>query len=442
MIQRKIKLFFAISALLFSNFSVFAQNNELSLKESLNIGLQNSSEIKIAESQLNISDAQVTKSASYLLPKLTLEGQYSYVDIFSPDKFQLGPLFAIPLENPVDVYGASISVQQPIFTGLRTWARKSAAEYGRQASLEELSLQKNKKALEIQIAFWSLYKAQKIMSLVKNNLNALEKHLAQTEQFFKNGLATENDVLKLKVQYQNVKLKLVDAENAVEITRTTFNKIIGLELYENTKIKTDETVITQSEYNYDELVNESANSRKELQILNYRKKASDKNITAAQSGWFPQIYAVGNIYDYNINSDNFPGGSQTLKLWTAGLGLSWDIWNWGRTSAETAIAKEQKFQIEKKYSLLKRNIAVEVYKYFLQHKSEKQKIEINKLAVESALLNYKITTNKYNLQIATSTDLIDAETGLLNAQINLTTAKADYAIVNVKLRFSAGQQVY
>jgi len=364
------------------------------------------------------------------------------VDIINAEKFQLGPLLSIPLENPLNVYGGSISIQQPLFTGLRTWAKKSAAEFGHKASLEELNLQKNKKALEIQIAFWSLYKAQKIKGLVENNLNALAKHLEQTEQFFKNGLATENDVLKLKVKFQNVKLKLVDAENAVAMARTTFNKIIGLELNDETKIKAGETVNTQTEYNYSELVNEAAKSRKELQILNYRKKASDKNITAAQSGWFPQIYAVGNFYDYKVSSDNFPNGSQTLKLWTAGLGLSWDIWNWGRNSAETEIAKEQKFQIEKNYGLLKRNIEVEVYKYYLQHKSERQKIEINKLAVESASLNYKITANKYNSQIATSTDLIDAETELMNAQINLTTAKADYAIVNVKLKFSAGQRVY
>ena len=342
MIRRKIKLFFTIAALLFANLSVSAQSSELSLKESLNIGLQNSSEIKIAESQLNISNAQITKAASYLLPKLTLEGLYNHVDIINPEKFQLGPLLAIPLENPIDIYGGSISIQQPLFTGLRTWAKKSAAEYGRKASLEELDLQKNKKALEIQIAFWSLYKAQKINGLVENNVNALEKHLEQTEQFFKNGLTTENDVLKLKVQLQNVKLKSVDAENAVAMARTTFNKIIGLELNDETKINAGETEISKTEYNYGELVNEAASNRKELQILNYRKKASDKNITAAQSGWFPQIYAVGNFYDYKVSSDNFPTGSQTLKLWTAGLGLSWDIWNWGRNSAETAIAKEQK----------------------------------------------------------------------------------------------------
>ncbi len=440
MIQRKIKIILA--ALLFANISVTAQSSELSLKESLNIGLQNSSEIKIAESQLKISDSQVTKATSYLLPKLTLEGLYNHVDIVSPDKFQLGPLFAIPLQNPINVYGGSVSIQQPLFTGLRTWAKKSAAEYGLKASEEELNLQKNKKALEIQIAFWSLYKTQKIAGLVKNNLNALEKHLKQTQQFFKNGLATENDLLKLKVKLQNIKLKLIDAQNAVELARITFNKAVGLELDYKTKIKADKTALTRTEYDYSNLVNEAANSRKELQILNYRKKASDKNITAAQSVWFPQIYAVGNYYNYKVSSDNFPAGSQTLKLWTAGLGLSWDIWNWGRNSAETAIAKEQKFQIEKNYSLLKRNIAVEVYKYFLQYKSEKKKIEINNLAVESASLNYKITTNKYNSQVATSTDLIDAETELLNAQINLTAAKADYAIVDVKLQFSAGRKVY
>ena len=440
MLQQKLKIIAAM--LLFASYCIQAQSNGLSLKESLIIGLQNSSEIKIAESQLKISDAQITKATSYLLPKLTLEGLYNHFDVVSPDKFQLGPLFAIPLQNPVNVYGGSVSIQQPLFTGLRTWAKKSAAEFDYKATAEELALQKNKKALEIQIAFWNLFKAQKIKSIVKNNLTALENHLKQTEQFFINGLATQNDLLKLKVKVQNIKLKLVDADNAMELARTTFNKTIGLQLNNATTITVDENQFKEEDYDYIDLTVEAANNRKELQILDYRKNASEKNITAAQSGWFPQIYAVGNYYNYKVSSDNFPAGSQTLKYWSAGLGLSWDIWNWGRNSAESEIAKEQKFQIEKNYNLLKQNIAVEVYKYFLRQKSVKQKISINKLAVESALLNYKITTNKYNSQVATSTDLIDAETDLLNAKVNLTSAKADYAIANVKLKFSIGNKLY
>lgn len=440
MLQQKLKIIAAM--LLFASYTIQAQSNSLSLKESLEIGLQNSSEIKIAESQLKISDAQITKATSYLLPKLTLEGLYNHVDVISPDKFQLGPLFAIPLQNPVNVYGGSVSIQQPLFTGLRTWAKKSAAEFNRKATAEELALQKNKKALEIQIAFWNLFKAQKIESIVKNNLSAMQNHLKQTEQFLKNGLATQNDLLKLKVKVQNIKLKLVDADNAVELARTSFNKTIGLQLNNATTITVDENQFKEENYDYIDLTVEAANNRKELQILDYRKNASEKNITAAQSGWFPQIYAVGNYYNYKVSSDNFPAGSQTLKLWTAGLGLSWDIWNWGRNSAESEIAKEQKFQIEKNYNLLKQNIAVEVYKYFLRQKSIKQKISINKLAVESALLNYKITANKYNSQVATSTDLIDAETDLLNAKVNLTTAKADYAIANANLKFSIGNKLY
>ena len=143
-----------------------------------------------------------------------------------------------------------------------------------------------------------------------------------------------------------------------------------------------------------------------------------------------------------MNSDNFSNSSRTFKVWTVGLGLSWDIWNWGKTSAETEIAEEQKFQIQKNFRLLKRSIAVEVYRNFLQFKSEKKKIGINKLAVKSAELNYKIINNKYNQHVATSTDLINAETGLLDAQTNLAMAKADFAIAKIKLQFSVGQKTY
>jgi len=68
---------------------------------------------------------------------------------------------------------------------------------------------------------------------------------------------------------------------------------------------------------------------------------------------------------------------------------------------------------------LKENIQMEVYSNYLNLLKTEEKVKVNKTALEQALENYRITAEKYNLQLASSTDLIDAETLKLQAETNL-----------------------
>ena len=92
--------------------------------------------------------------------------------------------------------------------------------------------------------------------------------------------------------------------------------------------------------------------------------------------------------------------------------------------------------------LLKEQIELEVYNNYLTLNSEKEKIEISKLAVESAEENYRMTKDKYQYQLATSNDLIDAEVELLGAKTRLTIAQADFQLARVRLELTIGRRVY
>ncbi len=85
---------------------------------------------------------------------------------------------------------------------------------------------------------------------------------------------------------------------------------------------------------------------------------------------------------------------------------------------------------------------MEVFNSYLTIQSEVEKIKISKLAVESAEENYRITKDKYQYQLATSNDLIDAEVELLDAKTKLSFAQADYQLAKVKLNLSVGRKVY
>ena len=429
-------LLFAISA--------FSQSKVLTLEECIKLGMENSNELKISKAKLIGSDAKVTEANSHLLPQLKLNASYQRlsnippVEIsldFLPQPVQIAPVI---LNN----YNLKLSLQQPLFTGFRLWSAKSIAENNYKASNYEYDKELNEAAFKIQNVFWNYYKAEQIKNLIEENLRLIKKHVEDTKNFMERSLATRNDLLKLEVQYSNTQLQLIEAENNQDIARSSLNKQLNLPLEANTDIEAGNIDSSFNDYNLKDLINKAHVNRNDLKSLEYRLEASDKGITAANAGWYPSIYLVGDYYYSRPNQRIFPAQDKFKDTWDVGVSLQWDIWNWGFTSSQSTQAEQQKVQVEASLSQLKDAVELEVYQSFLTYKRAQDKIRVSRQTVDQANENYRITQQKYEQQLATSTDLIDAEVSLLQAKTSLTTSLVDYQIAKVKLNKSVGQKIY
>ena len=433
----KILLLFLIAS------TINAQETKLTLKNSLDLGLFSSKEIQISNSSVTIAEEKIVAANSMLLPKLSIGFNLNYL---SDLPFQFNFPTQSGTQNQGDqsmsVYYANASLEQPLFTGLRLLSLKYAAEYNKEAALIENTKALNDKAFSIHVAFWNYYKMKNVVAAIKDNLLSLENHLKDTENFFDNGLATLNDLLKLKVRVADIKMKLIDAENNLNTTRAHFNKSIGKNLTDPTEIVSADIVCTSETNNYDDLVAEAFSLREELMAYQYKLKAADEMITAANSTWFPQLSAFGSYNLLQIDSDGGMINNDLNNFWMVGLGLKWSVWDWWNTSSNSSQAKQRYFQLELTKEIIKDKIEMEVYQNYLNLQSEVGKVEVGKLRVESAEENYRITKGKYNSQLATSTELIDADTAILDAKTKLIISLVDYKLALVVLEKSLGRKIY
>ncbi len=434
---------FIIIALI-SVSSLFAQVAKLTLSESIEIGMKNSKELKISHSKLISASAQVTSANSQLLPQLGFSAGYMRLSDIPPFEVSL-PILPKPIQiSPVilDNYSLKLSLQQPLFTGFRLMSLKNMAQSNYKASESDFNRDKNDEALKIQIAFWNYYKAQQNDKVLEENLQQIKQHLDDTKNFEANGLATQNDVLKIEVQYSSTQLQKIEADNMLDIARMTFNQTIGLPLDSQTNIEAGDLSTTKVNYNLKDLLNEAKSSRNELKSLQYRVDASNKSITAAQSSWFPSLYLVGDYYYSKPNSRYLPAVDEFKNTWDVGVQLSWSLWNWGYTSSQTTIAEQNKIQAETSLSQLKDAVEIEVYQNYLTFKRAFDKVNVSTLGVDQAEENYRMIKDKYNSQVASSTDLIDAETALLAAKTNYVNSLVDYELARVRLDKSVGKKIY
>jgi len=424
---------------------LFPQNKKLTLNESIEFGLQNSKDLKISKSKVISSEAKVSEINSMFLPQLKFLANYTRLSDNIPPFEVVTPFSPLPIkisEPVLDNYNLKLSFQQPLFTGFKLLSSKKAASYNYDATELEYSKDKNEAAFSIHTAFWNYYRAKQIKDLLQNNLKQMENHLNDTKNFLENGLATQNDYLKLQVQYSNTALLLIEAENNLDVARAVFNKSLGLPLESATEIIADGINPESPTSNIEELLNEAKANRDELKSLKSKLQAANENITAAQSSWFPSIYLTGNYYYSNPNSRLQPLRIEWKDTWDLGVTLSWDIWNWGLTSAQTTQAEE--FSVQTQTSLEKLNdmIEVEVYQNYLSVVRSKEKVDVSKLSLEQASESYRIITERYNVQLATSTDLIDAEVSELQSATNLKTALVEYQLAKTRLEKSLGRIIY
>lgn len=430
--------------ILFSG-SLFAQERVLTLKESLEIGLQNSKDLKISQSRINYSEAKLSEINSQFLPQFKLFGNYTRLSDNIPAFEFTSPFFpnAIKVSEPLyNNYTFRLGFTQPLFTGFKLLSSRSAAKYNLQASESDYSKEQNETAFNIYNAYWNFYKAEEVRNVIAQTLQQIDTHLKDTRNFYDQGLVSNNDLLKLEVQYSNTQLMLIEAENNLKIARIAFNKVLGIDLEAQTKVAVTEKSMSLVNYDFSEILSEALNNRHEIKSLANRVEASKEGITAAQSSLFPSVYLTGNYYYSNPNPRFLPAKDEFNYNWDVGVTLSWDVWNWGLTSSQISQAEQTKIQIETNYDQLKENIQMEVHSNYLNLFKTEEKVKVNKIALEQAEENYRITAEKYNLQLASSTDLIDAETLKLQAETNLKTAEVDYQIAKVRLEKSLGRIIY
>lgn len=443
-IEKEIKMKKILIIILLAS-SLFAQEKILTLKESLEIGLQNSKDLKISRSKLNYANSKLSEINSQFLPQFKLLGNYTRLSDNIPP-FEVTMPFSpnpIRISEPIlNNYTFKFGFSQPLFTGFKLQSLRSSAELNLNASEQDYSKEGNEAAFNIYSAYWNYYKTDEIKKVIAQTLHQIENHLKDTRNFFENGLISKNDMLKLEVQYSNTKLMLIEAENNLELARIAFNRAIGIELTSQTKVAASEQSLTNEKYQLADIIDEALNNRKELKSLSYRFEASKEGVSAAKSNWLPSIYLTGNYYYSNPNPRFQPAKNEFNSNWDVGVTLSWDVWNWGLITSQVSQAEQTKIQLETNLDQLKENIQMEVYSNYLNLIKTEEKVKVNKEASDQSIENYRIISEKYNTQLATSTELIDAETLKLQAETNLKTAEVDFQIAKVKLEKSLGRVIY
>lgn len=447
--HRKINKLIVFAVVLLMNASVKAQDTRiLSLDETINLSLQNSNELKFSNAKIKQASAAAREARERRLPDFKISG--SYLRLTQPDidlKVKLGgssqqqqqsdeggtttTASSSPVVNQA-VYGMA-NLSLPVFTGFKIQYGVEAAKYLEQAA--KLDAEKDRDAViqNAVAAYSNLYKSKAALELVKENLHQSQQRVKDFSNLEKNGVVARNDLLKTQLQQSNVELALVDAQNNYELSSINMNLMLGLP--ENTLLVADSNSMNYlpDAGTFETWQAMALENRSDAVALKYRERAANAGVKAAKGDYYPNIALTGGYIAAHV-----PDFITITNALNAGIGLSYSPSSLWKTGSKVAQAKAQLEQVQINEGILSDAIRLQVAQAYQSYLSAIKKLDVYAKAVQQANENYRITKNKYDNALATTTDLLDADVAQLQAKINQTNGKADAMTAYKKLLQATG----
>jgi outer membrane protein TolC len=432
----------AALVLLGSPAGVVAQEAPLSLtlEDAIAQGLANS--LRVAELQARREGAEAAEEGRGAAQRPALTLQAGYMRTNHVEEFvlrQIGQPIRVLYPDVPDNYRTRMDVQWPIYTAGRLDALERAARAERLAAGEDLAAARADLRLEITRAFWALVTAREAERVLERSLASIDAHVAELRSRLEQGLIPPNDVLTAEAQQAREQLTAIEAANTRAIAEADLRRLLGIEGMRSVDPKAELAPSAAPLAAHETLVGEARVARPERRALQDRTDAALARAEAAAAGSRPQV-GVGAGFDYaRPNPRIFPRVERWEDSWDVSVNVSWSVWDGGRTSAERAEALAASNAAKARAADFDRQLAFEVAARRLELESSRAAIAVATTGVRAAVEARRVVGERFNAGVATSTDLLDAETDVLVAELSLTRALANVRLAEARLLRAIGK---
>lgn len=413
---------------------VYAADKEkpeaLTLSQAVEIALKANLALKKSKDEIDAARAIKNISRANFLP--TFNSTYTYKRR-DEEISSIGSLRTMSVITPLEEYSLIASFTQPIFRRFSLINQYKVASFG----LDIAKISEKTTRLEVifraKEAFFTLLKAEKLYSVSQDAVKLLSALSEVAKNFYQVGMTPLNDWLKAQVELANAKQDFFVAYNNLGIAKSEFNIILRRPVNATVEI-TDILNYSPLENDFNYYLDMADQNRFEIKIADLNVEIADREVKIAKKDLYPSINLEGAYYkigtDWDVDGGN---GISDPDGWSISAIASWNFWEWGRTyygvKEKVSRLSQAKHDKEELYD----NVRLEVKRSYLKARESEINITTIKKAIEQAKENLRISEEQYRHQVATSTDVLDAQTLLSKTMTNYYNALYDFKIAKAAL---------
>lgn len=422
---------FLLLGLLTSNMLFAQETKTLTLKEAITFSLKNNHILKLNEAKIASAKSYIKEALDRQLPDANVTGSYIYLPLNPKVDLKIGS-GSNPPEIKQVMY-TMVNTSLPIFAGGKIRYGIESAKYLEQATQLDAENDKMGVVLNTMNACINLFKAYQAIELVNENLKQSQQRVKDFTNLEKNGLLARNDLMKSKLQNSQIELAQLDAESNYKTACVNMNIMMGLS--ESTLLIPDKSGLSlpteiKSLEDYEAL---AFLNRKDVNAVSIRKKVAVLAVKSAESDLYPSIALTGGYVAADI-----PKLFSVYNAINIGVGIKYNIASLWKNKPHVEQALANVAQVEQSELALDDKIKMQLNQAYQSYVLSIKKIEVYETAVLQAAENYRITKNKHDNALTTTSELLDADVFLLQSKLSVTNAKADSYLAYINLLYSAG----
>lgn len=406
-----------------------AATREVDLADAVKMAMANHPRVKSAQASVQEGLAGLRQAKAAAMPHLTAAAGYSWLQ--DPPQFQVSPLGTMVF-GTTDNTNAGLTLQYPLYTGGKLGAMRHQAEAGVDALLARQDSVAQQAGLHAAERYFDVLKADQMIGVMDEQIKALEAQRAAVEKMRAAGVVSKIDLLRTDVALAGAREGLVKARSARDVGAAALAEAMGLPAETPLRLsgKYDEPQLPAK---LEEAIAEGLRSRPEVRETQAGVAAADSAIKVARSAERPQVGAF-------LASDfDRPSYLPRTGTWSAGVALTYNLFDGGAAKAQVAAAKAERARVEAGQSELENGIRLDVTQRFREVQSARERIVTTQAAVAAAEESQRLATIGYENHVTPLTDLLQSQADLTRARSDVLSAQYDLRAAEARLQTAMGR---
>lgn len=410
------------------------QAYSLTLDELFRLGTENSLRLQATRMQEVIAADKEKTAQTSRLPDISIGATTGYIG--RPTVFRQGLSQPVHPDMPDWSHNYNVEVTQPIYRGgkIHYTIKRSSLE----KQIATLNSTNDKAEIKLLLLgqymdLFSLYKQKEVFA---RNVEESARRLEDIRRLKKEGIVTRNDELRSELQLTNDQLAYREANDNIAIVSQQLDVVLGLD--ETLLLQPDTALLytAVSLESSDEYVRLAYENYPELQIARYNTRLAENDIRLSKADYLPSLsLRAANTLARPLSTtmeDMFSNN------WNIALSLSYNLSSLYRNKHKVHEARQYVNIRKNREEQVRQDIRVNVKSAWIKHHEALDRVEALLLSVRQAEENYRIVRNRYLNQLSILTDLLDASSIRLEAELQLTNARTEVIYSYYQLMRSCG----
>lgn len=427
------RILFITSCLLISKS--YAQVGVLTVKDAIQIALENNFDIKLSKNELKVAETNVTYGNAGMLPNVI--GNFSQSNSIQNSRQTQNDGNVRALDNAKNnnmTYGVSLG--WTIFDGFGMFSRYESLK-----ELEKIGNVQVKRTIVTRVSdvirtYYTIVEQQNLVNAIDSSILISKERLKTAENRFSIGKASRLEVLNVQVNLnedESTKLRQVEV---LKNFKVSLNGLLARELmldFDVTKeVAIDETIVLS------DLLAQARLHNPDLMLIVSSKRLAELEEKTVKANRYPTVRLnSGYNFSETESSLGFVAQSKARGL-NYGLTASINIFDGFNQRRNERVARLRVENVDLAIEQQRNSIETALTQAYQSYQTNLSLVKIENRNEQIARQNLNITLDKYRIGTISAVEFRDAQEGFINAMTRLNTAKLQAKLSELLLREFVG----